>query len=1358
MAVIACAAVAANGQLSGMASGAADDIMIRRGSRVRPGLDDAPLAPTTQSIVSAEGRATARVDVVEAAAAPLAVTVPVQAVTAIAPVTVFSPYPYVSSNRRPPLPTAVLTSPAPAAPGMTVAPAPEAPTVTVVRTAPAVLQPVPGILPASAAAATSALTLVIQSLPSPAVTATPAGIVTTPVAAPEPAPASPPPAVVAAPAVPAAVPAPAVAITTPDAPAKPAAPTVPAEPTVIEPPAEPMAAAGSSGQGIFFDLFQKRPAAAIRTTSRPATSAPLAPVIRPVTNPAPAAATVTRDRLEEGIALAREQRHAEAIPILEEVIRMEPTSMPAWEQLGWCYWMSGRKEDAVALWQRLLALDPGNPAPYSYLGRAAVANNDLEKAAEYNRKSLELNPNQPNVRFDLARILLWKGTPDDAMPILEEIAARDPNRVDVMLELARAKTFAWQFESALPLWQKLRETAPDELSYMAAEALCRLHTNEPDAARELATRVLETLPNDPYALDVMACLAEFSESPASAIPHFRKLMEVAATPQERERWRVRTIRMMVRLNRAEPRVHGLRDAVSLTRERIEYDPKSVDARLLLAELQLMDGMLPDAERQFIAVLREFNPYNIRARRGLMETYLAAKQYDRAREQLVAISRFNPQDPYLLYQLARLESARGDFFKAHEALDKLEAAGQRGAVAVLLYHGLTPSRYFSEALAVERFREHIVALQKVRARFVTCSEIPQMLGQNRTQSPSSQPVLLGPGFARPAGALPLTVAISFDDARRDSMKYGTEIGKELGTVFSMHVPAGYILRNHSFISSWDQLRKYQQEGCWEFGGHMLDGAILAPVDSSGRQWHALPNLNWNTNAARMETLAEYERRLGTEFSESRRVLTEQLGGPMNYVSYPFGDIGQEDETNVDDPSGRILVHARRHFEAGFIQSVFGYAVAGDDPLLYQRHEMDRWMSGEDMVDYLYEHHPIFLARRLRAEYSALQGKLYRAREALESLELDGYPERPLAKVKKYVNDRLSQAFGAPVQGPGSITKSPWTVEIRKPYVGANGEFFRDNQERRNWRLFGLAGVNVTPNLLLEGRAGIGRLTQDVTDIVTNAVVAGATTNTTFSGSSNRIDIDERDAGGRVVFTFPNGIYLAGDVLQRSFSGDVSRDRIAWALETQVRPFQPLDILARYEHDMAPSALAVLQDIEYDLFTVVGNVRVRDDWNVVAAATRYDFSDDNTRDHLTATSSWTLDPRTGLRLGARVSYDTAEQESRAYWTPYHLQRYYAEGGFQGNYLRMYYNVRLRLGIGREDVRPEELQRYQATVARAAVQQFDAGPPPEEDWETVFGLAASARRPIGEHWVVNGEFSYNKNPNYNEVTLLGGLRYRF
>ena len=1106
-----------------------------------------------------------------------------------------------------------------------------------------------------------------------------------------------------------------------------------------------------------------------RSSAKPA---PTGGTSHPSARPPPPAIqwtpVVTQDspahvRLEEAIALAREQKHEQAIRLLEEILKDDPSLTAAWEQLGWSYWALGRREDARVLWRQLLALDPRSPVPYMLLARAAAAENRLDEAIEYNRTALALAPNNASVKFDLARTLLWKGDSAQAMKLLDELVSADPNRPDVVAEYARALTFAWRFDQALPLWQRLRATAQDNPTYMSMEALCRLHTNDPEGARELATRTLELVPDDLNALEVLASIAEFSPQPAEAVPRLRALIAAAKTPSDRERYRSRLIRLLVRLHRKEPRVYGLREAIDLARERRAEMPHSADARLLLAELLMMDGMLPEAEREFIGVLKERNPYNIRARKGLLETYLAAKQYELAREQLTALSRFNPHDPYLLYHLARIESSRGDFHTAHEALDRLEAIGQQGAVAVLLYHGLTQSHYFSDALPVDRLREHMVALQKAKARFVRASELNMVLqrtgGPTNPEPATLRPVLSRSGRPGSSGVAPrLTVCVTFDDGRKDSMSYGTRVAKELGLVFSMHVPVGYILQQHPFICSWDELRQYQKEGCWEFGGHMLNGSILAPVDSSGRLWHPLPNLLWRTDLGRLETLEEYEQRLAAEFSESREILRRELGGPVNFVAYPFGDIGQEDETNVDDPISRILNHARRRFEIGFIQSVFGYAIAGDNPWLYQRYEPDRDMTGQDLVDYLYEHHPVFLARRLRAEFAAQEGKLYLARRTLESLEADGYPERPLQRVREYVESRLARPFGTPLQGPGTITKSPWTIEPRKPYVGVEGEYFRDNQDRRNGRIFGLAGLNLTPNLVLEGRAGIGFLQQDVHEAITNIVRRGRRFSPVYSLHKYSLDVDERDVGLRAMFTFPNGIYVAGDLLQRAFSGDADRTVVVGSLEGQLRPIPLLDLQLRYERDMAPSALAVVEDIAYHMFMGAANVRLTDTWTLLGSAVHYDFSDDNTRDHFAIGTSWTLHERTGFRVGLRASYDTSDFESRAYWTPYHLQRYYVETGFRGQYLRMYYNLRLRLGIGREDVRPEEEERYRLTVARAIRERFEPGPPPQEDWEPVLGLAASFRKPIGEHWSIHGEASYNRNPNYNEFSLLGGLRYRF
>ena len=51
-----------------------------------------------------------------------------------------------------------------------------------------------------------------------------------------------------------------------------------------------------------------------------------------------------------------------------------------------------------------------------------------------------------------------------------------------------------------------------------------------------------------------------------------------------------------------------------------------------------------------------------------------------------------------------------------------------------------------------------------------------------------------------------------------------------------------------------------------------------------------------------------------------------------------------------------------------------------------------------------------------------------------------------------------------------------------------------------------------------------------------------------------------------------------------------------------------------------------------------------------------------------------------------------------------------------------------------------------------------PPSTDWEPVLGLSASTRFKLGEHWEFNGEVSYDRVPNYNQLSILGGIKYAF
>ncbi len=1052
-------------------------------------------------------------------------------------------------------------------------------------------------------------------------------------------------------------------------------------------------------------------------------------------------APAIRGLYREALACIQVGDDEKAVRILEMVIDQNPTLHDAWERLGWLYYNHERRDDALALWRSLRLIDPELPLPCNLLARVAIRENRLPDAIRLLEKSLEIDPDQDQIAYDLARVYRWDGQVHQAVAMLRKIQAREPERQDIELELARSLTENWNYAEAMPLWSSLRIKEPDNVEYAAYEALCQLHAGDLTNALERLEAVLDREPDQPIALQAMASAYEYSDRPLKAKHYLRRLMEIEEDPFYQEMLRVRLIHLLIRFYREDPLEYTLEEPIQLTRDRLTYDPESIDAHLLLGELLLMDGLFDQAAAQFQKVLHEINPYNLRAFKGLFETWLAAKKIKQAEEAYAGIAAFNPKNPYLYYYQARLEATRGRFFKAFEALDVLEQAGRKGAVACLLYHGLTSSPFFVDALYTERFKDQLLALRQAGFTFVRATDLAGLLD-------GSQP--MDPGV--------IHVLIDFDDGRRDTMKYGTAIARELNMVFSMHLPVGYIEQRNPFICTWEQLRDYAATGCWEYGSHFYNAAILTAIDASGRLGRSLPNRIFLEKMQAMETTEQYLERLQWEFGTSRAELQAKLGGAIDFISYPFGDLGQEGVSNVEQPVANILAVGAKHYAVGFLQSPFGYAVAGDNPMLYQRFEIERWKTGQDLIDHIYRQHPVYLARRMRAEFAAQQGKLYLALSNIRELEQSDYPEGPLGEVKRYVHERLSRKIVAKAADGSQVGKSVMSLSARKPYVGVEGLYFEDNQDRSMWHVGGYGGLHLTPQLQVEASAAWGELKQVTTTNRTVTTGVGNAARTRVESVRENVNVRQRSVALEGTYTFPNGIYMSANLGRRAFSGDASYSMLAYGLETQIRPIMPLDVQLRFQHDWTPTALAVVREIERNEFMGAGVYRVRDWWDLKALGAHYDFNDDNKRDHIRLATHWTVWPRTGMNLGLGYAYNSADRDREAYWTPYELHRFYVEGGFVGQVRRSYYKFNLRYGLGRESVRPEADEVYRELVRRAAREQFDPGAAPEEDWEPILGAAASTKIPFGKNWEMRLRGSFNKIPNYNEFCTEGGMRYMF
>ncbi|MBI2438795.1 MAG: tetratricopeptide repeat protein [Lentisphaerae bacterium] len=1111
-------------------------------------------------------------------------------------------------------------------------------------------------------------------------------------------------------------------------------------------------------------------------------------------------------KMYEAIFNVQDKDYAIAIPKLEEVIKEDASLLLAWEALGWSYWATDRKEDARKLWERLQTLAPNEPLSYNCLAMVAAEAGDMAKAAARYRQSLELSPNQYAIWLAYYQTLIWLGNLDDAIPGLRDLLKQDPDRLDVRLQLATALLAHQDFEEALPHWTFICQQAPENVAYGLSLAQNLLYIGDLEMAAEEGQHVLKMDKDNVKALTLMADIAEFSRKPAEAVKELRKLVDRTENKAIKSQLLRRMVLLLRDLSAANPKDYPLPKTIAVAREAVDCDPRNVSMRLFLGELLIMDRQYFYAKELFENVLKDSNRDNLRAKNGILEIALARGQVDEAEQRLKdVLARFNPYDPYRYYQMARLEYARGNYYDALLMLNRLEEEGARGAVLVLLYHGLSPSEW-TPMMSARRFREHIQALQRAGFKVIAPDQIPAYF--NARQNPSrddTRPVLnrmwrwikysfTGEDKPKPSSLReyhPEKIAcVTFDDALRSSLLFGTPIAEEMGVQFGMNIPLGNILRHDIYIASWDELRRHAETGVWVYGSHLIDAGLPAAVDEQGYLVNPLPNRLWDPARNRPETLRAYFDRIRREFKTSREIIIKELGlekQDCRFVAYPFGDIGQEVDCNVpnmDNICETLLNEAHLNYDLGFIQSGFGYALKGDNPLVYQRYEPARHESGQDVVQRAFENHPVFLARRMRAEIAALNGKLYLAQDTLKELERDGYPDVPLNTLSTYVKEHLAGTYAAPFTEEVERRKKQRWISLSEPYVGAEVDSTRANIQLEKWYALGRAGININPRLTIEANASYGNIRQEIisnnwmsvettkvtvvrqrTETTDGSDTVSDTTITTYDPVTISTNIvtkrkyksTERNVGGRSGYRFSNGSLLSLGAILREFSGSITNDeqQLGGSVEYQWKPVLALDAMARYEHDVIPARYRV---VTYDAGALAGFWRVTDWWNIFGRGRYTALSDKNAFLNLDFDNNWLIAERAGIYLGLLGSFITADKYNPDYWTPYWQQRYYVYSKIQRAYPRFYGDAQVRVGQYRDRARDEDIQAYQDRKTRGEKEGWYPGPDPDQGFQPAVGVSVTWRAKWGRFLEFFFVGSVDALPNYTEHNIQGGLTSTF
>jgi len=156
-----------------------------------------------------------------------------------------------------------------------------------------------------------------------------------------------------------------------------------------------------------------------------------------------------------------------------------------------------RFEEAVPLLEQVITLEPNLPITYLQLGTALTSLKNYEKAVPILRKAVEMRPDLTVPRYQLGSALFETGDFVGAAAEFETAVARSPNWPEAHLSLATAYARADRLKEAIPEYEKVIELRPNHYSAHLLLGRAQALSGNPAAALPNLAKAAELQPKSP---------------------------------------------------------------------------------------------------------------------------------------------------------------------------------------------------------------------------------------------------------------------------------------------------------------------------------------------------------------------------------------------------------------------------------------------------------------------------------------------------------------------------------------------------------------------------------------------------------------------------------------------------------------------------------------------------------------------------------------------------------------------------------------------------------------------------------------------------------------------------------------------
>ncbi|GGL69547.1 hypothetical protein GCM10010129_11220 [Streptomyces fumigatiscleroticus] len=200
-----------------------------------------------------------------------------------------------------------------------------------------------------------------------------------------------------------------------------------------------------------------------------------------------------------------------------------------------------------------------------------------------------------------------------------------------------------------------------------------------------------------------------------------------------------------------------------------------------------------------------------------------------------------------------------------------AVGARHAAApvVLAYHDVAPHSASRYTVTPERLDAQLAALRAAGYRTLSSREFARFLRTGRPPAPRS-------------------VYLTFDDGTRGLWAHADPILARHRMKAAAYLITGAVGTHRPYYLSWPEVDRMAGSGRWDFQAHTHLGHRRARVDASGRRGSVLANRVWLPGAGRLETEAEYRRRVRADLGRSLRAFRAHGLPPPRLFAYPFSE--------------------------------------------------------------------------------------------------------------------------------------------------------------------------------------------------------------------------------------------------------------------------------------------------------------------------------------------------------------------------------------------------------------------------------------------------------------------------------------